>query len=88
MRKTRYTEEQIVEALKRVDTGLAVKDLCRNMGISEPTYYTWRRKYGGMEKTQVMELKKLRDENTKLKRLVADQALDIQALKAINEKNW
>lgn len=88
MRKTRFTEEQIVEALKRVDTGLAVKDLCRNMGISEPTYYTWRRKYGGMEKTQVMELKKLRDENTKLKRLVADQALDIQALKAINEKNW
>jgi putative transposase len=88
MKKTRYTEEQIVEALKRVDTGLAVKDLCRNMGISEPTYYTWRRKYGGMEKTQVMELKKLRDENTKLKRLVADQALDIQALKAISEKNW
>jgi putative transposase len=88
MKKTRYTEEQIVEALKRVDSGLAVKDLCRNMGISEPTYYTWRRKYGGMEKTQVMELKKLRDENTNLKRIVADQALDIQALKAINEKNW
>jgi putative transposase len=88
MKKTRYTEEQIVESLKRVDTGLAVKDLCRNMGISEPTYYTWRRKYGGMEKTQVMELKKLRDENTKLKRLVADQALDIQTLKAITEKNW
>lgn len=88
MKKTRYTEEQIVEALKRVDQGLAVKDLCRDIGVSEATYYIWRRKYGGMEKTQVMELKKLRDENTKLKRLVADQALDIQALKAINEKNW
>ena len=88
MKKTRYTEEQIVESLKRVDNGLAVKDLCRDIGISEPTYYTWRRKYGGMEKTQVMELKKFRDENTKLKRLVADQALDIQALKAINSKNW
>lgn len=88
MKKTRYTEEQIVEALKRVDNGLAVKDLCRDIGVSEATYYTWRRKYGGMEKTQVMELKKLRDENTKLKRLVADQALDIQALKAINSKNW
>jgi putative transposase len=88
MKKKRFTEEQIVEALKRIDNGLAVKDLCRDIGISEATYYTWRRKYGGMEKTQVMELKKLREENTKLKRLVADQTLDIQALKAINTKNW
>lgn len=88
MKRIRFTEEQIIDALKQVDGGLAVKELCRNLGISEQTYYTWRRKYGGMEKTQVMELKQLRDENKKLKRLVADQALDIQALKAINGKNW
>ncbi len=88
MKRIRFTEEQIIDALKQVDGGTAVKDLCRNIGISEQTYYTWRRKYGGMEKTQVMELKGLRDENKRLKRLVADQALDIQALKAINGKNW
>ena len=88
MKRIRFTEEQIVEALKQVDGGLPVKDQCRNLGISEQTYYTWRRKYGGMEKTQIMELKQLRDENTRLKRLVADQALDIQALKAITAKNW
>lgn len=88
MKRIRFTEEQIIDALKRVDNGLAVADLCRDMGISEQTYYNWRRKYGGMDKTQIMELKQLRDQNKRLKRLVADQALDIQALKAINGKNW
>lgn len=88
MKKVRFTEEQIIDALKRVDNGLAVHDLCRDVGISEQTYYNWRRKYGGMDKTQIMELKQLRDQNKRLKRLVADQALDIQALKAINGKNW
>ncbi len=83
MKRIRYSEEQIVDALKRVEGGIAVKDLCREFGITEQTYYTWRRKYGGMEKTQVMELKQLRDENNRLKKLVADQAL-----KAINGKNW
>lgn len=88
MKKKRFTEDQIVEALKRVDRGFGVKDLCREFGISEVTYYVWRRKYGGMEKSQVVELKRLREENSQLKRLVADQALDIQTLKAINAKNW
>lgn len=88
MKRIRFTEEQIIDALKRVDNGLAVHDLCRDLGISEQTYYNWRRKYGGMDKTQIMELKQLRDQNKRLKRLVADQALDIQALKAINGKNW
>lgn len=88
MKRKRYTEEQIVDALKRIEGGMAVKDLCREFGITEQTYYVWRRKYGGMEKNQVMELKQLRDENNRLKKLVADQALDIQALKAINGKNW
>ncbi len=88
MKRVRFTEEQIVGALKQVDGGMPVKDLCRDLGISEQSYYTWRRKFGGMDKSQVMELKQLRDENTRLKRIVADQVLDIQALKAINAKNW
>jgi len=88
MKRKRFTEEQIIDALKRVDSGLEVRELCRDIGISTQTYYTWRRKYGGMEKTQVMKLKQLNCENRQLKRLVADQALDIQALKGINEKNW
>lgn len=88
MKKKRYSEEQIVEALKKVDQGQSVKDLCREMGISDQTYYIWRRKYGGMEKSQVAEFKRLQEENNRLKRLVADQALDIQALKFINSKNW
>lgn len=88
MKRVRFTEEQIVGALKQVDGGQPVKDLCRDLGISEQTYYTWRRKFGGMDKSQVTELKQLRDENTRLKRIVADQVLDIQALKAINAKNW
>ncbi len=88
MKRKRFTEEQIIDALKRVDGGLEVRELCRDIGISTQTYYTWRRKYGGMEKTEVMKLKQLKCENRQLKRLVADQALDIQALKGINEKNW
>ena len=86
--KKRYTEEQIVQALKKVETGTSAKEMCREMGISEQTYYVWRRKYGGMDKSQVMELKHLQEENNRLKRIVADQALDIQALKFINSKNW
>lgn len=88
MKKGRFTEEQIIDALKRVESGLAPKELCRELGISDATFYNWRSKYGGMDKSQIMELKRLQDENAKLKRLVADQALDIQALKFINSKNW
>lgn len=86
--KKRYSEEQIVQALKKVDAGIPAKELCRTMGISEQTYYLWRRKFGGMEKSQVIELKHLQEENNRLKRIVADQALDIQALKHINTKKF
>lgn len=86
--KKRYSEEQIVQALKKVDAGTPAKELCRTMGISEQTYYLWRRKFGGMEKSQVIELKHLQEENNRLKRIVADQALDIQALKHINTKQF
>lgn len=88
MKKGRFKDEQIIDALRRVEKGLSPKELCRELGISEGTFYNWRSKYGGMDKSQVMELKRTQDENSRLKRLVADQALDIQALKFINSKNW
>lgn len=88
MKKKRFTEEQIVDVLKRVELGKPIKEVCREVGISENSYYIWKRKYGGMEKSQVIELKRLQDENNKLKKLVADLSLDNQALKAINAKNW
>ena len=86
--KKRYTEERIVEALRRVDQGMTIKELCREMGISEPTYYHWKRKYGGMEVSDVRRLRLLEDENGRLKRLVANQALDIAMLKEISSRKW
>lgn len=86
--KKRYTEERIVEALRRVDQGMTIKELCREMGISEPTYYHWKRKYGGMEVSDVRRLRLLEDENVRLKRLVANQALDIAMLKEISSRKW
>lgn len=87
MRK-RYTEEQIVQALKRVEQGTTIKELCRDMGVSEPTYYHWKKKYGGMEVSDVRRLRVLEDENNRLKRLVANQALDIAMLKEITSRKW
>lgn len=88
MKRKRHSEEQIVAALKKVSEGLSAKELCREMGISEQTFYVWKRKYSGMEKSQIAELKRLQEENNKLKRLVADLSLDNQVLKDINSKNW
>ena len=86
--KKRYTEEQIIDALKRVDSGLTIKELCRQIGISEPTYYHWKKKYQGMEVSDVRKLKSLEDENSRLKRLVANQALDIEMYKEITSRKW
>lgn len=86
--KKRFTEEQIIEALKRVDRGMTVKELCRDMGISEPTYYHWKKKFSGMEVSDVRKLRALEDENVRLKRLVANQALDIAMLKEITSRKW
>ena len=88
MKKKRFTEEQIVATLKKAESGMKVLDVCREVGICEQTYYAWKRKYAGMEKSQITELKHLQDENSRLKRLVADLSLDNQALKFINSKNW
>lgn len=86
--RKRYTEEQIIAVLKEAQSGISTPELCRKHGISDATFYNWRAKYGGLELSELRRLKVLEEENRKLKRLVADQALDILALKEINSKNW
>ena len=88
MKGRRYSEEQIVRILKAVEGGKPVAEVCREHGVSEQSVYRWRTKYGGMEVSDVQRLKQLEDENRRLKKLVADQALDIQLLKEINAKKW
>jgi len=80
--KKRFTEEQIITVLKEAEAGVAVKELCRKHSISDATFYTWRKKFGGMEAQDVRRLRQLEEENTKLKRLLADSLLDIDALRA------
>ncbi|HEY9898575.1 MAG TPA: IS3 family transposase [Pantanalinema sp.] len=82
MKSSRFTEEQIIRAIKEVDAGRKVADVCRELGVTDQTMYNWRRKYGGMEVSQAKQLKQLEDENRRLKLLLADATLDNQALKA------
>lgn len=84
----RHTEEQIIGVLKESEAGAKTADLCRQHGISETTFYKWKDKYGGLTVSEMRRLKSLEDENRRLKQIVADQALDIRALKEINSKNW
>ena len=88
MVRQRFTEEQIIGFLKRCDAGLSVADLCREVGVSSATVYKWKAKFGGMDVSDARRLKGLEDENRKLKRLVADQALDIMAYKEIAKGNF
>ena len=81
MKKSRFTEEQIVSALQEAEAGANVKELCRRLGISRETLYNWKRKYGGMNVPDARRLKQLEDENRQLKRIVADQAVNVQVLK-------
>jgi putative transposase len=81
VKKSRFTETQIVAILKEHEAGVATKDLCRNHGISPATFYVWKAKFGGMEVSDVAKMKALEDENRRLKRIVADQALNIDVLK-------
>jgi putative transposase len=87
MRKSRYTEAQIIAILKEAEAGLPVAELCRKHGISDATFYNWRSKFGGMEVSEAKRLKQLEEENAWLKRLVANQALDIEMLKEVLGKN-
>lgn len=86
MRKSRFTESQIIQTLKAVEAGRAVKDVCRELGISDQTYYNWKSKYGGMEASDIRRMKDLEEENAKLKRMYADMALENRALKDVVEK--
>jgi putative transposase len=88
MRKSRFTDEQVVGILKEHAAGGGTNALCRRHGISAQTLYRWKRKYDGLEGNEVRRLKALEEENARLKRLVADQALDNQALKELLRKNW
>ena len=87
--KNRHSVEQIIRILGEIEkSGVKISDACRPHGITEQTYYRWRKKYGGMEVSEARRLKELEEENSRLKRLVADQALDIQILKEVNAKKW
>ena len=87
--KKKHSVEQIIRILAEMEkSGLKVSDACRPHQIKEQTYYRWRKKYGGMEVSEARRLKELEEENARLKRLVADQALDIQILKEVNSKKW
>jgi len=87
MKKTKHTEEQIIGVVKQMESGRAVKDLAREMGVTDQTLYNWRSKYGGMDVNEVKRLKALEDENRRLKEIVADLSLDKEALKAVIRKN-
>jgi putative transposase len=88
MKPSRFKEEQIIRILKENEAGTTAKELCRRHGISASTFFNWRAKFGGMEVSDARRLKMLEDENRKLKRIVADQALDIVMLKDVNLKKW
>lgn len=88
MARKRYTEEQIIAVLKEAQAGVPIPELSRKHGVSDVTLYKWKAKYAGLEVSDLRRMKALEEENRKLKQMVAEQALDIQALKAINSKNW
>ena len=85
---TRYTEEQIVRILKEVETGTSVADVCRKYELAEQTIYRWRSKYGGLGTSELQRLRELEAENSRLKRIVAQQVLDIDTLKELVTKKW
>ena len=88
MKRSMFTEEQIIGILREQEAGVPVADLCRKHGLSSPTFYKWKAKFGGMDVSEARRLKALEDENAKLKRLLADAMLDNVALKDLLGKKW
>lgn len=88
MKKSKFTESQIIKALKENESGRSVEAISRELGINKGTFYNWRKKYGGMEVSQLRRLKELEAENAKLKRMYADVSLDLQMAKDVLSKKW
>jgi putative transposase len=88
MKKSKFTEEQIIRILKENEVGIPAAELCRKYGFSDATFYNWKAKYGGMNVSDAKRLKQLEDENKKLKRIVADLMIDNDALKDVLSKKW
>jgi len=88
VKQTRYTEEHIVGILKEVESGKAIAEVCRQYGVTDQTIYNWKKKFGGMDVSEVKRLRQLETENARLKKIVAQQALDIDALKELLSKKW
>ena len=88
MKRSRFTQEQIIGILKEHQAGLSATELCRKHGISDATFYNWRSKYGGMEVSEAKRLKQLEDENAKLKRLLAESVMDVSTLREMLGKNF
>ena len=88
MKRSKFTESQIVFALKQAETGVAVAEVCRKMGISEATFYNWKKKYGGLGPDELRRLRQLEEENSRLKQIVADLTLDKQMLQDVLKKSF
>jgi putative transposase len=88
MRRSRFSDEQIIGILKEHQAGLSAQDLCRKHGISDATFYSWRRKYGGMEVPEAKRLKALEEENARLKKLLAESMMDVSTLREMLAKNF
>lgn len=88
MRTSKFTNEQIVQALRQAEAGTPVLEICRKLGVSEQTFYRWKKKFTGLDTSDIRELRQLRDENRKLKQLVADLSLDKTILREALKKKW
>ncbi len=88
MKKSRFNEEQVIGILREGQSGTTVKAVCAKHNVSEQTYYGWKRKYGGMEVSEMRKARALEEENARLRRIIADYAVQIQILKEVNSKKW
>jgi putative transposase len=88
MKKSKFTEAQIVFALKQSETGVSVEEICRKLGISQATFYNWKKRYGGLDPSELRRLKQLEEENSKLKKIVAELSLDKQMLQDVLKKKF